>query len=81
MEFDPDTLRARFAELGATRDAILAVSAPLREARDACVNEARATETTLNAGIAEVEDGLFAIDQERAMIARALGGRTGEQAA
>lgn len=78
MDFDPATLRARFHQLGAERAARLAASAPLREARDAFVNEARAKEAAMNAAIAEAEAGLFQSDQERGMIARALGGRTGE---
>jgi uncharacterized coiled-coil DUF342 family protein len=73
----PDKMRERFHELRRHREAILAKSAPLREKRDAIVNEARERETKLNDQIVKAEATLFEIDQEAAMIARALGGQTG----
>jgi len=75
---NPSALRSRFAELGEQRDAVLAVSAPLREDRDAIAQTAAARMATLDETIMTAESGMFDIDQERAMIARALGGRTGE---
>ena len=75
---NPSALRARFAELGEQREAVLAVSTPLREDRDAIAQTAAARIATLDEAIMSVESGLFDVDQERAMIARALGGRTGE---
>lgn len=75
--FDPDTLRKRFHELNARRDAILAVAMPLRAARDAFSAEADAKLAAMKADILKAEAGLFEIDQERAVISRALGGKTG----
>lgn len=74
----PEALRARFRELTEKREKILAKSAPLREERDRIANEARAKETALNKRIKTVEADLYENEQERAMIARALGGKTGE---
>lgn len=77
MDMTPATLRARFAELSDARSAILDVSTPLRDERDAVSAAAQATIAAIDIQIAAEEAGLFEIDQERAMIARALGGRTG----
>jgi uncharacterized coiled-coil DUF342 family protein len=76
----PEKMRARFAELGQQRDDILARSTPLREARDAFANEAREKEQAMNDKIRKAETKLLEIDQERALIARALGGKTGAAA-
>lgn len=76
----PAEQRARFAELTAAAAAIRAKVDPLREHRDAVVNKAREDEQVLNDEIREAEAGLFEIEQERAMIVRALGGKTGEPA-
>lgn len=78
MDLNPAVLRARFADRGTDRDAALAVSAPLRAERDALVASTADRVAALDVRIAEAEAGLFDIDQERALIARALGGRTGE---
>lgn len=75
MSNTKELLRARFDELNKQRDAILAASGPLREERDRLVNDARARENEINARIKEAERGLYEIDCDRAMLARALGGR------
>jgi hypothetical protein len=75
---NPAALRARFAELGETRTAALAVSTPLREERDGIAVDSAKKIADLDVQICEAELGLFELDQERALIARALGGRTGE---
>lgn len=75
--FDPDTMRKRFHELGAQRDAITAKSAPLRARREAAVHLYESVARPLEAQIREIETGLYEIDQERAVIARALNGKTG----
>jgi uncharacterized coiled-coil DUF342 family protein len=72
----PDELRARFAELAADREAILAASAPIRAERDQVSAEADDKVAKFNARIARKEEGLFELDTEMAAIARALGGRT-----
>jgi hypothetical protein len=75
--FDEATMRKRFHELTAQRNAILTKSVPLREKRDAHVNAARETEAKMNAEIKKAEAGLFEIEQERAALVRALKGKTG----
>lgn len=75
MDFSPEKMRARYAELTAKGEEIRAKAAPMREARDAFANEARDKELAMNAEIAEVEAGLGQIDNERALISRALGGK------
>lgn len=76
--FSEDAMRARFHDLTARAEAIRAVSTPLREARDTKVNAAREAENAMNAEIKAAEAGLFEIDNERAALARALKGQTGE---
>lgn len=77
MDLNPDNLRARFTELGEQRADILAASGPLRDQRDDIARNAQASMAALDARIHAAEDGLFDIDQERALISRALGGKTG----
>lgn len=74
----PEEMRARFAELTKKREAIVAKATPLRTARDKHANKAAAKERQLNDGIHRAEAGLVEIQTEMAMIARALGGKTGE---
>lgn len=71
-------IKARFHELSAKREQILAASAPLRAKRDDIVNKARADEEILNVQIREAEAGLYELDVERGLLARAVGGQTGE---
>jgi hypothetical protein len=77
---DPANLRKRFADLGEQREAILAKTTPLREKRDALVQEVAAKIRPLDDEIQKFEGGgiLVQIDQERATIVRALGGKTSE---
>ena len=70
-----ERLRKELDLLDGLRAKILACSAPLRAERDRIVNEARAKENELNARIKEIEADLFQIDTDRALLARALGGR------
>lgn len=77
MSFDPDSMRKRFHELSARREAILAASAPLRAKRETAVALYESVVKPLEAQIKEAEAGLYDIDQERAIIARALNGKTG----
>lgn len=70
-----DQMQAQLQEMNAKRDAILAISGPLREARDKHANEAREIELRMNAEIKEVEKELFDLDNDRSALARALGGR------
>jgi uncharacterized coiled-coil DUF342 family protein len=74
---NPKALRDRFAELGTERVAIVAESGPLRDERDELIKSCDEKTKVLSTQIANIEAGLFDIDQERALIARALGGQTG----
>lgn len=81
--FDQATMQKRFHDLGAERERILALSAPQRASLDALRAQIAALELQagpLLAAVKQVEAPLFAIDQERAIIARALGGKTGAAA-
>lgn len=78
---NPTDMRARFHALGKQRDEIIAKAKPIRDRYDAM----RAEETALRQRMAPVieemkaaEAPLFDIDTERAMIAKALSGKTGE---
>lgn len=73
----PSELRARFAELQTLRASIVAASEPKRKERDAIVAESTAALAPIDADIKRIEAELFDLDQEAALIARALGGRTG----
>ena len=74
--FSPDNMRARFATLGKQRDAILAQTQGLRAERDALVNLNAARIRDLEKQVAEIEAPLFDLDNERGLLARALGGKT-----
>jgi len=76
--FDAGNMTRRFHELGAKRSGIIAKSDPLRERRDAVYAEHEAQIRAINAEIKAAEAGLYEIDVERGMIARALNGKTGK---
>ncbi len=78
MDFTPPKLRARFRDLTEQMHKIHAKRDPLRTKRDALVAEQAEELAKHDKAIAKAEDGLFEIDQERAMIVRALGGKTAE---
>lgn len=83
-DYTPDGLRKQFHLLSDMRDARLAKSGPLREARDAMLAEAARKRAEFDAAIrvAENPDGeitLFDLEQSRASICRALKGVTGER--
>lgn len=77
--FSPDVMSKRFHELGKKREAILARTTPLRAQRDKILQEADAKAKALAEQFLKIEadEGLFDLDRERAVLARALGGRTG----
>lgn len=75
--FDHATMRKRFANLGAMRDAILAKADPIRARRDALAAETDAELRRLATELREAEAGLFEIDMERSTIAQVLKGKTG----
>jgi hypothetical protein len=75
--YDPDTMRARFHELGRRAAQIRATSPRIeRDARAAELTTSQFLE--FRAKILAHEEDLYAIDTERATLARALGGKTGE---
>jgi hypothetical protein len=78
-----DLLRQNFTEACASRDAILAMSGPLRAQRDQVIADATATLAAivgpLDARIAATESGLPALMNEIASIAVALNGQTAAQ--
>jgi len=86
MDFAPEKLRARFHELTAERAKIDAKLDPARAELDALVagetdltvKKAKAREAKLREQIVALQDQLFPIENERAAVARALGGKTGE---
>lgn len=78
---NPDEMRARFHALGKQRAEIEAKAAPVRLQYNALRDEAEALRLKMRPMIDElksIEKPLYDIDQERSMITRALGGRTGE---
>lgn len=76
-----DLIRQQFALLSAQRDAILARSVPIREARDAIAAEAAlafaAKTDPMNAQIVEIEAPLVDLMNQIAQISNALSGQTG----
>jgi len=80
MSATKELLRARFSEVKAEIEAIQGRAAPMRATRDALVNKYRAEIRTLDSEIKEVEAPLFDLQQELAMIARSLKGKTGTPA-
>lgn len=78
MEMNPDKLRKRFHDLTAQAAKIRAKSDPIRAKRDKAQKDYMESIGKQNEALKKAEDGLFEIEQERAMIARALGGRVGE---
>lgn len=74
---DPAALRKRFSDLTAEATSIRAQSARFRDEYNAEVVRHTNTVAPLEKAIREAEAGLFEIEQERAMISRALNGKTG----
>jgi predicted nucleic acid-binding Zn-ribbon protein len=67
-----------FHDLGARKQEIHDAAEPLRAERDRISQEADRKLKELSQQIKEAEKDLFEIDQQRAALCRALGGRTGE---
>lgn len=70
-----NAIKERFAQLQAERKKITDVSYPLRERRADIMNKARAEAEALAEQFKAAEVGLFEIDQELGLLAKALGGR------
>jgi hypothetical protein len=71
-DLTPEKLRKRFHELTARMEKARSISGPIRTRRDALAAKHAAEVGKLNAKIREAEDGLYELEMERAMIARAL---------
>jgi ElaB/YqjD/DUF883 family membrane-anchored ribosome-binding protein len=86
MDFTPDNLRKQFHKLTRDHDKIQEDLQPLRDELDALVagdtkltiKEARKREETIRPKIKALQDKLYPIEMERAAVARALGGKTGD---
>lgn len=78
--YHPDALRKRWDELNRMRDEIKGKADPLREERDKIVNAAREQELAYNAEIGKIEAGLYDIERERAVLAKALNGKLSVEA-
>lgn len=85
MDFSPEKLRKHFKDLTAKHDQIQAKLQPLRDELDRVVagegnitvKAARAKELKLRPKIRDLQNELYPIEMERAVVARALGGKTG----
>lgn len=75
--FDPDSMRKRFSELGAKREAILAECTGIEAQRDKLIADHAAAVKPLEARLKAIKAPLYDLDQERAVIARALKGKVG----
>ena len=82
MMMKPEEMRKRFHENRAERERILAKSEPMRKERDDLLQAYEPRVRELERQIKEVEQqgnpSLYDLDQEAAMISRALGGKTGK---
>lgn len=80
MQFSHDSMRQRFHAAGAEKDAILSQSVPLRAQEDQIRAQIDVLKGQLAGVVAQrkaVEAPVFDLDQERATLARSLGGKTG----
>lgn len=75
-----ETMRKRFHELQAMRDKQRAKADPIRAKRDELVAKQLKELEAEDKKVAAAEEGLFDIEQEMAMIVRAVGGKMGEPA-
>jgi hypothetical protein len=74
----PDRMKARFWELKKQRDAQRAKADPIRAERDKLVKKHAAELAKVEKRMLAAENGLGEMDQEMAMLVRAVGGRMGE---
>jgi hypothetical protein len=74
----PETMKKRFWELKDQRDKLRAKADPIRAERDELSVKHAKEIAKANAKVAVAEKGLYDIEQEMAMLVRAIGGRMGE---
>jgi hypothetical protein len=77
MDFSPDKLRARFAELTKQYNQMDAKRAPIQQARDKYMEKHGAKLAEFDDRIRKANKGMYEVEMERAAISRALGGKTG----
>jgi septal ring factor EnvC (AmiA/AmiB activator) len=80
-DFSPDALRARFHDLTAEKAALEKEIAPLQKRRDGLAAKMATIEEDIrpvNEQLKEARAPLYQIDNELAMLTRALGGQTGD---
>lgn len=75
--YQPAEMRKRFHELRQLRSEILSRSGPVRAERDEHVNTAQAVTHKFDAEIKEIEKDLAVIDQQIALLVRALNRQVG----
>jgi len=73
-----EAMKTRFHEIKKTVEDIETKTAPLRAERDSLVNSVNPKIAKLEKQYKDLEAPLFELKNEFAMIARALGGQTGE---
>lgn len=85
MDFTPENLRKQFRKLTADHDAVQKKLQPLRDELDAInsdntitAKKLRDREAVIRPKIVELQNELYPIEMERAAVARALGGKTGD---
>lgn len=74
--YTPEAMQARFDELEAEKAAEEKTLTPLRDRLAALVEKNRAAENEVRAQIIAANDRMFAIDKERGILAKALGGKS-----
>ena len=81
MDFSPEALREHFWKLTVKREAIDRKLDPLREKLNKAGGRdmTEAAEAKLRQQIRDLQNELAPIENERAAVARALGGQTGER--
>jgi hypothetical protein len=73
-----ETMKKRFWELTAQRDKHRAKSDPVRAERDKLVAKQLKELEEADKKVASAEEGLYEIEQEMALLVRAVGGRMGD---
>lgn len=79
MKFpSPETMKKRFWELKGQQEKHRAKADPTRAERDKLVAKQLKELAVHDAKVKKAEEGLYEIEQEMAMLVRAVGGRMGE---
>lgn len=86
MDFSPKALRSRWKELTKKAEALDKKLQPLREELDGLVSgkggvtvaKAREREPAVRTKIKELQEQMYPVEMERAAVARALNGKTGD---